>query len=146
VNTYKPLSLPLPAGAKPTQTWRLGLFSPPARTVQGSLETLAQHVCGVWSEGVTVTAPQQKKDRYASVKQTRVFREWRLPGHGERQDAPGVLRIVEQTSFDLDKVRPPSSRPSFLATLTATSRTRKYGTRASPYPPGSTHACPIPPR
>ncbi|KAJ9105417.1 hypothetical protein QFC21_001788 [Naganishia friedmannii] len=125
-NTYKPLTIPLPAQAKPSQTWRLGLFSPPAKGVIGNLNTLNEHVCGVWSDGIAILPSNAGKSDGA--KQTRVFREWQLPSteknrsgqRGSKRDARGrtvnvdddsqktgvsseTLKVVEQTSFDLDK-------------------------------------------
>ncbi|KAJ9091651.1 hypothetical protein QFC19_009021 [Naganishia cerealis] len=106
VNTYKPVSIPLPPQAKPGQCWRLGLFAPPARGVLGRLDSLAAHVCGVWSDGITILGSPNggKNDKQAAAagKQTRVFREWQLGLKGDVHCAQ-TLRIVEQTSFDLDK-------------------------------------------
>jgi hypothetical protein len=149
VNTYKPLSIPLPAAAKQGETWRLGLFSPPAREVQGSLDALERYVCGVWSEGISVTAPRRRSFAdNAAGKQTRVFREWRMPrgggGGGASPEPMRVLRIVEQTSFDLDKVRPPplSCKTQLIP------RYRKSGTRVwhSPHGCTSTSRTPLPTR
>ena len=85
-------------------------------------------VLGVWSEGIQISRGQGKavgpirgvggeglkvrnggesgkgkrkgkgKEVDEVAKQGRIWREWDLPGGGE-------LRIIEQTSFDLDKVR-----------------------------------------
>jgi hypothetical protein len=60
--------------------------------------------------------PKSKNEKQGSAvgKQTRVFREWAVTakspdvrmGTGSAESASdGILRIVEQTSFDLDKVR-----------------------------------------
>jgi hypothetical protein len=159
-NTYKPLSIPFPPQAKPHETWRIGLFAPPATGVRGRLDSLDEHVCGVWSEGIRILPAAHdgsagktgNGNGSGGAKQTRVFREWSLglglgpnehvrkgtaagerrererehgPGHGRgstKRDARGraiidtqqittvpeteteTLKIVEQTSFDLDKV------------------------------------------
>jgi hypothetical protein len=63
-------------------------------------------VIGVWSEPIKTVASDAKgkgKDALAG-KQTRISRSWRLgPGHsGENKH--DILTIIEQTSFDLDKV------------------------------------------
>lgn len=90
----------------------------------------APDVLGVWSEGIEIARPvsglnsgtvrglgrqkepsidkgksigkskgkDKEKERDDRPKQGRIMREWTLPEEG-------ILRIVEQTSFDLDKVR-----------------------------------------
>lgn len=128
INTYKAISLALPASAKPSETWRLGLFAPSATGVRGSLGTLKRHVCGVWSEPIVLFGgrPRSKTEKQGSAvgKQTRVFREWavgdtksRVVGTETGSASDGILRIVEQTSFDLDKVSHPAhpSRADFAA-------------------------------
>lgn len=110
MNTYKAISVPLPPAAKPAESWRLGLFTPPASSVRGSLQTLGRHVCGVWSEPISFLGGRPAKGKGKAdkqgpaTKQGRVFREWEV-GLPRGQGADDVLRIVEQTSFDLDKVR-----------------------------------------
>lgn len=100
----------------------------------GELLDLVNHtpnVLGVWSEGIEIARPvsglntsavrgigaqkepavdkgklkgkakgkdkEKEKERDDGPKQGRIMREWALPDEGK-------LRIVEQTSFDLDKV------------------------------------------
>ncbi|GHJ84341.1 hypothetical protein NliqN6_0743 [Naganishia liquefaciens] len=106
INTYKAISVPLPTTAKPSESWRLGLFSPPASTVRGSLDCLAKHNCGVWSEPIAFLGGRPikgKADKQGAIKQGRVFREWQVGPVVAEQGPDNVLRVVEQTSFDLDK-------------------------------------------
>ncbi|EIW66798.1 hypothetical protein TREMEDRAFT_70051 [Tremella mesenterica DSM 1558] len=113
-STYRPIPISLPKVAKKGERWRLGIFSNPAI---GSLDqlkilgSLLEHpdVVGVWSEGMLLTSPvltgkndgkvgsgKGKGKEEDMPKQGRISREWAL-------DKSTTLRIVEQTSFDLDK-------------------------------------------
>ena len=99
--------MPLPTTAKPSESWRLGLFVPPASSASGCLDSLAKHICGVWSEPITFLGGRPikgKTDKQGAVKQGRVFREWQVGPVLVGQGPDNILRVVEQTSFDLDKV------------------------------------------
>ncbi|BEJ12764.1 hypothetical protein CspHIS471_0212240 [Cutaneotrichosporon sp. HIS471] len=130
-STYRPLTVPLPRTARAGERWRLGLFSPPY-ALEAPLLSLSEKVVpvmGVWSESIELRAgepPQagpvrgvgtdkkgkakgkreEKKGKAKEngkvkeeAKQTRITRAWPLPpGTSEAQ-----LKLVEQTSFDLDK-------------------------------------------
>ena len=64
-------------------------------------------MCGVWSEPITFLGGRPikgKTDKQGAVKQGRVFREWQVGPMVGGQGPDNVLRVVEQTSFDLDKV------------------------------------------
>ncbi|WVQ78732.1 hypothetical protein IAT38_000819 [Cryptococcus sp. DSM 104549] len=143
-STYKPILVPLPAGAQLGESWRLGLFVPATGGGRGGggggpssglLELIdGPRVMGVWSEGIVLArgagagpgsgsgsgvgaikgrGKEKEKDAKGKAgkgkgkakeeegaKQGRILREWGLPSPGEEA---GRLRIVEQTSFDLDK-------------------------------------------
>jgi hypothetical protein len=73
-------------------------------------------VIGVWSEPIEITGGTERQVKRAKVeengkgkgkekddgpKQTRIQREWAT---SREQGLEGVLKIVEQTSYDLDKV------------------------------------------
>lgn len=129
-STYRPVSIPLPLQAKIGERWRLGLSSASSSTSLLDLSGEDVRVIGVWSEGIEITPGDLKvfgvirgiggqgkvqgkgkgkgkgnpKEGDEAQKQTRIWRSWALPGGGD-------LRVVEQTSFDLDKVR--SQRPSY---------------------------------
>lgn len=122
-DTYKSCTIPLPKAAKVGQHWRLGLFTQPAETPDGKLPLVDGQIVGVWSESIEVTAPNAEagpsktkakvpsKAKPVADKQTRITRAWSLPATSKR-DAEGKakndtkqLRVVEQTSYDLDKVR-----------------------------------------
>lgn len=128
-STYRPITVPLPRSARVGEKWRLGLVSPPATnpgtTTLLSLSDAEPGVLGVWSEGIEIRASEvsaassgvvrgvgadkkgkdsakeknkkAKEKRDDTPKQTRINRAWLLPNHGQ-------LKVVEQTSFDLDKV------------------------------------------
>lgn len=109
MSTYKPIPVPLPKGARAGELWRLGLLAPPAQGPSSvPLERLLGDpgVLGVWSEGIELLPPAiepAKKDKGKSKgktkeapKQSRITRSW-LTSYG-------ALKVVEQTSFDLDKV------------------------------------------
>ncbi|EJT46430.1 chromosome organization and biogenesis -related protein [Trichosporon asahii var. asahii CBS 2479] len=118
MSTYKPISVPLPKGAKVGELWRLGLLAPPAQGPSSiPLERLLADpgVLGVWSEGIELlpaAAPDPKAAKgkgkkgdkgdkgkgkaKEAPKQSRITRSW--------PTAYGALKVVEQTSFDLDKV------------------------------------------
>lgn len=120
MSTYKPISVPLPKGAKAGELWRLGLLAPPAQGPSSiPLERLLADpgVLGVWSEGIELLpafAPDPKEKAKGKAdskakkgdkgkgkakeapKQSRITRSW--------PTAYGALKVVEQTSFDLDKV------------------------------------------
>jgi hypothetical protein len=87
-------------------------------------------VLSVWSEGIEITRPQpavlgpvrrvgsdakananasakgKGKEKDEGPKQGRILREWSL-------DDGGMMAIVEQTSFDLDKVRDDINLPVY---------------------------------
>jgi len=63
----------------------------------------------------------KEKEKDDGPKQTRIQREWKLGTEAE-DEVQNMLRIIEQTSFDLDKV---SSYECGLKMLMI----RKYGTR-----------------
>lgn len=102
-STYKQLSVPLPLRAKAGEKWRLGLVESGSRHTT-SLESLTGSSVGVlsvWSEPVEVLKGSSKPSSSKNVaggKQGRITRGWTLPGDEDE------LVIVEQTSFDLDKV------------------------------------------
>ncbi|ORX33635.1 putative methyltransferase-domain-containing protein [Kockovaella imperatae] len=93
-STYKTLSVPLPTDVKPGQSWRLGLetMNPDGPNVP----SLASFACPnppivpVWSAPI-----QFIQGAAPAVKQDRIQREWMI--------AEDTLRVIEQTSFDLDK-------------------------------------------
>ena len=111
---YRPVSIPLPSQARPGERWRLGLTSNTSPTLLG-LSDDHVGVIGVWSEGIDiiqrgVKTAEVARDREgrgkgravakgydADRKQGRISREWELP-------CKARMRLVEQTSFDLDKV------------------------------------------
>ncbi|KAK4687388.1 hypothetical protein P7C73_g2716, partial [Tremellales sp. Uapishka_1] len=105
-STYKALSVELPSQARIGETWRIGVFANEACD-GGSIADLS--IMGVWSEGIEIVrekegaggivkgigkakgkGKEKEKDKEV-VKQSRIRREWR------------ELKIIEQTSFDLDK-------------------------------------------
>lgn len=132
-STYRPLTIPLPRTARPGDKWRLGLFSPPSE-LESPLLSLSEPsvpVMGVWSEAIELRrgaepsssgpvrgvgadkgkgkGKKEEKEKRAGkgkgkekekeeAKQTRITRAWPLPLPA------GELKLVEQTSFDLDKV------------------------------------------
>lgn len=137
-STYRTVSVPLPKTARAGEKWRLGLST--GGKVDTALLDLAASrvpVLGVWSEGIELRKGERAtgavrgvaqdkpkgrrkddkpyKDKAKEVpKQTRISRSWPLPG--EEKD----LTLVEQTSFDLDKVGEERHADG-----------RKYGTRGS---------------
>ncbi|GMK59092.1 hypothetical protein CspeluHIS016_0701070 [Cutaneotrichosporon spelunceum] len=130
-STYRPLTVPLPRIARAGERWRLGLFSPP-HALEAPLLSLSEAevpVMGVWSEAIELRASERpqsgpvrgvgadkqnkakgRRDENKGkgkesgkakeeAKQTRITRAWPLPpGASETH-----LKLVEQTSFDLDK-------------------------------------------
>ncbi len=132
-STYRPLTVPLPRTARAGERWRLGLFSPPHK-LEAPLLSLSEEsvpVIGVWSEGIELRAGEpplagpvrgvggdQRKGKKEEkgrdkkgkgkengkakeeAKQTRITRAWPLPSGA----LDAELKLVEQTSFDLDKV------------------------------------------
>lgn len=118
MSTYKPISVPLPKGARVGELWRLGLLAPPAEGPSSiPLERLLADpgVLGVWSEGIEIlpASPSDPKAKgrgdskgkkgdkgkgkvKEGAKQSRIARSW--------PTSYGALKVVEQTSFDLDKV------------------------------------------
>lgn len=129
-STYKTCTLPLPAASKPGESWRLALhLGPTPSQIDVSHYALPNpHIISVWSEpihlvrgepssaggivrGVGADAAKGKKGdkkgkgaggaagkgkEEEGRKQGRITRDWTL---GKRR-----LSIIEQTSFDLDKV------------------------------------------
>ena len=140
-STYKPITLALPSTAKPGESWRVGLHIGPHKAVDVTHYTSVKPaIIGVWSEGISLVrgesstsgqvrtvggskGPKAKADEGRNKgkagkgkddegkKQGRINREWMA--------GDGALRVVEQTSFDLDKVSLGRSRADC----------RKYGTR-----------------
>ncbi|WVQ64817.1 uncharacterized protein L199_002986 [Kwoniella botswanensis] len=142
-STYKPISVPLPAGVQIGESWRLGLFSPSPSTSSSrhpscSLMSLCEDdvgVIGVWSEGIDIVRSDlsnkgavrgingsskngkdkekeskkgKGKEKDDGPKQGRITREFTLPLQAQEDGEEGesreeMLRIIEQTSFDLDK-------------------------------------------
>jgi hypothetical protein len=133
-SSYKALEIPLPEPAKVGEKWRLGVFQevPSLDYKTPSILELTSHtpgVVGVWSEGIDIVSgvrssgplrgiggeASKEKQKAQSApggndkkgkgkakvedipKQGRVCREWSLP------DGRHMV-MVEQTSFDLDKV------------------------------------------
>jgi len=147
-STYKSIPVPLPTTAKPGQSWRLGLFptefGPHHQTLAKVLDE-GSEVLGVWSGPIEIArAVEERSSKRAKLdskevqkgsgkgkgkekekddgpKQTRIQREWKLGTEAE-DEVQNMLRIIEQTSFDLDKV---SSYECGLKMLMI----RKYGTR-----------------
>lgn len=123
-STYKPFTIALPKSARAGEKWRLGLCaagqSGPEDVTLLDLAGDEPREIGVWSEdielrrevaissGPTRGVGQDKKGKKKEErpakrrkedeipKQTRILRCLPLPR--------GKLRLVEQTSFDLDKV------------------------------------------
>lgn len=131
-STYKSISIPLPV-VRAGQSWRLGLFpTKEGPRVQRIGDILSDTVgaIGVWSEPINITAGQgqgqgqgqerqvkrakmedqktggkgkgKEREKDDGPKQTRIQREWIL--EQAEGDVKDLLRVVEQTSFDLDKV------------------------------------------
>jgi hypothetical protein len=130
-STYRSIPIPLPP-TRAGQSWRLGLFPNRSSKTQrlGDILSDKVEVIGVWSEPIIITVGQnqerqvkrakmedqsktskgkgkekeKEKEKDEGPKQSRIQREWTLnEAEGDVQD---LLRIVEQTSFDLDKVSP----------------------------------------
>jgi hypothetical protein len=139
-STYRPVVIALPACAKPGESWRIGLHIGPYKPVDITHYILANpSAISVWSEGInlvrgepssngnvkTISAPTKgskgskgskgfkgkvqadvkgkgKGKEEEGKKQGRITRDWIA---GER-----TLSMVEQTSFDLDKVCYPGQR------------------------------------
>ena len=122
-STYKPIAISLPPGARAGESYRLALF---ALSNAGPSNPLIQYarpepsVVPVWSDpillhpresqagsikGKTTVAAKGKNEG----KQSRILRSWDVLG--------GQIHIIEQTSFDLDKVKP-TSCPPFNVDLT----------------------------
>jgi len=129
VSTYKSIFVPFPTTAKAGQSWRLGLFTTDhgagSQALEGALREGAE-VLGVWSGPIEILGVEERQVKRAKLeakdiqksgkgkgkgkekedegpKQTRIQREWTFgpKSEGEVQE---MLRVVEQTSFDLDKV------------------------------------------
>ena len=131
-STYKPVTLALPASAKPGESWRIGLHIGPHEPVDIThYVSPTPSIISVWSEGIALVRGEPSSSGNVKVistsakglkgakvkvqaderrtgksrgkgkdeegkKQGRITRDWRA---GE-----GHLSVVEQTSFDLDKV------------------------------------------
>ncbi|ORY29539.1 hypothetical protein BCR39DRAFT_467467 [Naematelia encephala] len=129
---YQSIEVALPEGFAVGNQWRLGLF-PSEASDPSYLSALSGDdvgVIGVWSEPITInqgessTGPIRRLERSRDKeygkessketskngkesgkgkdqgdKQSRIWREWRL----DKKKHARVLRIVEHTSFDLDK-------------------------------------------
>lgn len=125
------------------QSWRLGLFptkeGPRVQRI-GDILSDTVGVIGVWSEPISIIAGQgqgqgqgqerqvkrakmedqktggkgkgKEREKDDGPKQTRIQRDWIL--EQAEGDVKDLLRVVEQTSFDLDKV---SFRPLPLAAM-----------------------------
>jgi len=131
-STYKSIPVPLPTSARPGQSWRLGLFPTdhgPNHQLLAKVLDEGSEVLGVWSGPIEILgaveersvkrakldgkeaqkgsgkAKGKEKEKDDGPKQTRIQREWALGTEAE-EEVKGMLRIIEQTSFDLDKVSP----------------------------------------
>lgn len=161
-STYRPIPIPLPGiSAGDKWRLGLFANEQSART-QRLRTTLASRadvdVVGVWSEPISITPgpgvgvgvghdkrdskkvkldPKSSKGKSKEKelkedvpKQTRIHREWVYDDSPDRIDK--VLRIIEQTSYDLDKVRTlhdPSIHGMQLGRKANAGR-RKYGIQA----------------
>ena len=118
-STYRAISIPLPPQAKVGESWAIGLFVEDSEPKKSILEYGAEDkppIIGVWSEGIVLAraeapssgvvkkvggekAKAKKKGgkEEEGKKQGRIEREWSVPDGKD-------LKVVEQTSFDLDKV------------------------------------------
>lgn len=127
-STYRALTIPLPQ-VRAGQKWRLGLFSGEQSAARRPLDNVLSNsenveVIGVWSEPIAVitgsergsrereskkakldkpkgNGKEKEKEKDDAPKQNRIHREWLLD---DSADHERVLRIIEQTSYDLDKV------------------------------------------
>jgi protein N-lysine methyltransferase METTL21D len=103
VNAYKELRVSLPPNAREGQSWRLVLSAacaPDHHKVVLRGDTQSKAPFSVTSSPILFTARKSGP----SEKQERIERLLTLPLSGIDPPSP-TLRIVEQTSFDLDKVR-----------------------------------------
>jgi hypothetical protein len=130
-STYKSIPVPLPTSARPGQSWRLGLFPTdhgPNHQLLAKVLDEGSEVLGVWSGPIEILGAmeerqvkrvkldgkdskqngkgkgkEREKEKDDGPKQTRIQREWTL-GPAAEDEVQDMLRIIEQTSFDLDKV------------------------------------------
>lgn len=129
-STYKSIHVPLPTSAKAGQSWRLGLFPTENGPHHQSLAKVLREgseVLGVWSGPIEISravderhvkrakidikdaqkgngkGKGKEKEKDEGPKQTRIQREWSLWSDAEN-GVQEMLKIIEQTSFDLDKV------------------------------------------
>jgi len=132
-STYKSIPVPLPTSARPGHSWRLGLFPTdhgPNHQLLAKVLDEGSEVLGVWSGPIEILGAVEErsvkrakldakdvqkgngkgkgkeKEKDEGPKQTRIQREWTLGSTSEDQ-VQDMLRIIEQTSFDLDKVSQP---------------------------------------
>ena len=115
-STYRPISIPLPS-VHSGESWRLGLIvlapDGPSTPSLSSFCCSDPGIVPVWSGPIAITAPdfknssigpirgkppktKRKADETSGSKQDRIHREWTA--------GDGIIKIIEQTSFDLDKV------------------------------------------
>lgn len=124
-SVYKPVLIPPPQGVQPGQSWTLALFASTSPGWQldlhSALNDTAEDIVPfpVLSESILFTAPSQAVGGKAKGKAKGTADKSKL---GDKQDRirrvfaseNGCrMEMVEQTSFDLDKVR--SFAFSFLA-------------------------------
>lgn len=132
-STYRPLAIPLPP-VQACQKWRLGLFPTGESENRARISNVLcasedVSVVGVWSEPISVTpgatekrvelereskkaklepktskGKGKEKEKDDAPKQSRIHREWLFDDDEDSEDR--ILRIIEQTSYDLDKVEP----------------------------------------
>lgn len=124
-SAYTATPIGLPAGCKVGQSWRIGLWAMGSEKKQSDNPTTIELRAGsphcgfgasvlpVVSSPVRITASEKKE----TSKQERILRRYAiyntiaregLEGDETGVDARRLVHIVEQTSFDLDKVRPTS--------------------------------------
>lgn len=132
-STYKSIAIPIPPSAKAGQSWRLGLFPTNQGPSHQALKVLEERseVLGVWSGPIEISGAaderqvkrakleergkevqkvngkgkgkEKEKEKDEGPKQSRIQREWILATEAE-DGLEEMLKIIEQTSFDLDKV------------------------------------------
>lgn len=112
-SAYKPLSIPPPPGVRDGQTWRLCLAATNHSVIDLKGEHTGDTPLPVFSMPILFSSRPNLKGNGAG-KQEQIERLYKVPiKSDEGQDEPGsthiLLRIKEQTSYDLDKVSRPSA-------------------------------------